>query len=522
MHQATEHSGPVIVPADEKPHRKPKRQESGSGPLFGAALPTKLIAYVSAIIIVVMFLTITLTNLWLAKAYYQGSNDNGIGQRLADKAQIIEAQLSFYQQIVDHAATQPTAQDILEYANETGAQAWALQMRRFLPQALGVAVMTREGKILGEPAEQELCPQCLTDLAKLNQNEKTPMPPVHRDAEGLAHFDLVAPVLDEAENPMGMLFVSFELDNLQLLIRNATSGGQHLILNDGQGQLIAEYNRISEPVKTRKQQLAIDNSNWTLSLTENSSGSLPSFLSLAIFNASAFLLTVGIIAFLVRYAMRSLSSDFAQVKTLLNNLAEGAKMDDELPTPQLRETAEILPSITHIRQSIDDKAQLLEHTQLSDDLTGLPNRRQFNLDFVHAYDFARRGVSVCVTLLRLQDLERLDNSQADLAIKTLTKALKSHARKIDHIARIDEDHFALLMFGMTADGVTPCLQRLHDAFQDRQKQHPGIPDESICGLYCGYTLIHPHRDNNASEVYKRAEAALLEAQESDDQRIIAA
>jgi diguanylate cyclase (GGDEF)-like protein len=522
MHQAAEHSNPVIAPPGEKRHQEPERQSPGWGSLIGIAPPIKLIAYISATIVVAMFLTITVTNLWLAKAYYQSPDDNGISQRLADKAQIIAAQLTFYQQIVDHVAKQPTTQDILEYRNETSAQTWALQMRRFLPQALGVAVMTREGRVLGEPAVQELCPQCLTDLARLSQNEKTPTPPVHRDAAGLAHFDLVAPVLDEAENPMGMLFVSFRLDSLQPLVREATNGGQRLVLNDGQGQPIAEYNRISDPAKTRERQFAINNSNWTLSLTENASGSLPSFLSLAIFNVSAFLLTVGIIAFLVRYAMRSLSSDFAQIKALLNKLAEGAKVDDETPTPQLRETAEILPAITHIRRDIDKKQQLLEHTQLSDDLTGLPNRRQFNLDFIRAYDFARRSTPVCVTLLRLQDLERLDNSQADLAIKVLAKTLKGHARKIDPIARIDEDHFALLMFGMTADGATPSLQRLYDAYQERQKQHPGIPDKLMCKLYCGYTLIHPHRDNSASEVYRRAEVALLEAQKSDNQHIISA
>lgn len=529
MYQASEHRGPVVSVASRKPApeseaaaiRDDEAPRHGPRRLLGR-LPIKFLAYASAVIIIALFLAVTAANLILTKSYYQGSENDGIAQRLADKAETIEAQLAFLQQIVNHVAVQPTTQDILEYKDVTSAQAWALQMRRFVPQAMGVALLTDSGTILGAPAEQPLSPQSLTDLAKLSQQETVSQPPVHRSSPETTHFDLVAPVLDEAGNPMGMLFVSFGLDTLQPLLNNSTNSGQSLVLRDGQGNVIGRHSRLQEGTKTRNLQLPVGDTDWQLDLTEDASKSLPSFLSLSIFNISAFLLIVGTIAFMVRYAMCSLNTDFTQIKSLLNHLAEGEALEEELTTPQLRETAEILPAISHIRRDLDKKQQLLESQQLNDELTGLPNRRQFNLDFARAYDFARRGTPVCVTLLQLDGMEHLNAKQTQQVVKLLAKTLKSCARKIDHVARLEQGQFALLLFGMSAEGVMPCLERLQQTFRELQTQHPAISSNQVCSLSCGYTLIHPHRDNNAAEVLKRTESALAEARNADGLHIIAA
>ncbi len=262
--------------------------------------------------------------------------------------------------------------------------------------------------------------------------------------------------------------------------------------------------------------------DFEFSLTKPTNGLQPSFLILAIFNAVALLLTVIVIGFLVRYIMRSMTTDFEQVKSLLNSLAEGEPLEAELTTPRLRETAEVFPAITHINRNFDKKQQLLEHQELNDNLTGLSNRRQFNIEFARAYDFARRGTPVCVVLMRITNLEKLDQNQVNQVVKVLSKTLKEHSRKVDLTARLDYGEFALLMFGASPEGTAPCLERLCRSFRKHQMEHPVIPKENICPLYCGYTRIHAHRDKNAAVVLKRAETALAEAQESSDRHIISA
>ncbi len=183
MHQTSEHSKPVVFSSDQKQARKPLRY----------TLSIKAITYASATIIIFLFLGITAINLTLSKGHYQGTG-NRLPQYLTDKASAIETQLSLFNQIVKYVAAQPTTQDILEYKDEAGAQAWATQMRRFLPQALGVTLLTPNGKVLGDPPGQRLTPQCLTDMSKINQHEAAKTPAVHTDSEGVTHFDLTFPI----------------------------------------------------------------------------------------------------------------------------------------------------------------------------------------------------------------------------------------------------------------------------------------------------------------------------------------
>ena len=512
MYQASEHSRPVVYPSGQKRGAKQPQYN----------LSIKLVAYASAIIIIFLFMGITAINLNLSKDHYQGGK-NQLPKHLADQASAIETQLSLFSQIVKHVSTQPTTQDILEHRDEAGAQAWAIQMRRFLPQALGVTLLTPSGKVLGDPPGQRLTPQCLTDMSKIKQHEATKAPAVHTDPSGAVHFDLTAHIFDEAENQIGMLFVSFGLDSLEPLLNKKTDAPGHLNLLDGYGAIFAQQNQpgdSSDQGDTQKILVNLAGTDWQLSLTEPTNELRPSFLILATFNIVALLLTVVVIGFLVRYIMRSMTTDFEQVKALLNSLAEGESLEAELATPRLRETAEVFPAITHINRNFDKKQQLLDHHELNDNITGLSNRRQFNIEFARAYDFASRGTPVCVVVMRIPGIQSLNTNQTNQVIKILGKTLREHARKVDHPARLSSDEFALLMFGASPEGTTPCLERLCRSFRKHQNEHPAIPQDNVCTLYCGYTRIHAHRDKNAAQVLKRAEAALAEAQKSSDHHII--
>ena len=61
----------------------------------------------------------------------------------------------------------------------------------------------------------------------------------------------------------------------------------------------------------------IEGTDWQLSLAEPSTGLRSSFIFLTLFNIVALVLTVAIIGFLIRYIMRSMETDFEQVKSLL-------------------------------------------------------------------------------------------------------------------------------------------------------------------------------------------------------------
>ena len=503
MYQSPEHGGAAVYSAPEATQDKPAHR----------ALSVKTQSIIGATLIILLFLAVSAVNLTLAKAYYQPQGDNGLSTRLQAKAQLIESRLAYLRQLIERVARQPTTQDLLSTGDNARAQRWALQMQRFFPQALGVAVIDNNANVLGEPPNHQIGPFCLTDLAQLSQGAKIKAPPVHPQAQPAPHFDLSAPVFDDAENRLGLLFVSFALDGLQDLLRTNNPAGQQFVLRDGHGNIFVQSGELAADATPHSARWPLHKTDWQLELTEPAvSATTPSFISLLIFNISAFLLIVGSIALLVRRHTHRVEGDFLQVREHIEDLAHG-RTDAETPKPGLGEAAHILPALSSIRQNLSAQQQKLAQQNRTDAPTGLANRRQFNLEFSRAYDFARRNMPVCVVLSRLEGLDKLAEKAAYRSVKLLARALLRSSRKVDLAARLGEDQFGLLLFNTKRDGIEPCLQRLQDSFHSQQLKHADIPDDKACSLRCGYTLIHRHRDNDAGQVLARAEQALGDADE---------
>lgn len=508
MYQPPEHGGPAIYASPKAPLTIPAHKP----------LPVKTRTYLGAALIIILFLALSAINLSLAKFYYQSQGDSDLIPQLQAKAQRIESRLSYLHELVRHIARQPTTQDLLTLSDTDSAQHWALQIRRFLPRASGVALLDGHGNILGDPISQQLDPLCLSDLEQLSQGSHVKSPPVHLGIPQLAHFDLTTPVLDEADNPLGLLFVSFDLDKLQALLHDNSRNGQHFILRDGHGDVITQWGHLATDITAHSASLPIHHSDWQLQLTEAAPSLASSgFISLVIFNISAFLLIVGSLVLLVRRHSRRIESDFQQVRSHIEQLASG-RADAELPSPGLSETARILPALSDIRHNLGTQQQQLIRQNRTDPLTGLANHRQFNTEFTRAYDFARRNISVCVVRIRLSGVNTLPEETARHTVKRLARALLQVSRKVDLVARLGDDQFALLLIGSKRNGIEACLQRLRDSFYDQRRKHPDTADDTACILHCGYTLIHRHRDNDPGQVLARTEQALREA--DDKQPVI--
>ncbi len=504
MYQSPEHGGPAIHATPKAPPVAPARK----------SLSVKTRAYLGAVLIMVLFLAISAINLGLAKLYYQPRDGHGLTPPLQAKAQLIESRLDYWQQLIEHIARQPTTQDLLTLGDTASAQRWALQIRRFLPSASGVALLDDNSNILGEPLDPQLGPLCLADLGRLLQGQRVKSPPVHQATPGQAHFDLTSPVLDETDNPLGLLFVSFGLGELQTLLREHSRDGQQFTLRDGHGDIIAQWGSLADGSTPHSASLPIRHGDWQLQLTEAAPGPASTgFLSLVIFNISAFLLIAASLALLVRRHSRRVEGDFQQVRSHIEQLAQG-RADTEPPAPRLREAARILPALNHIRHNLGTQQQQLARQSRTDPLTGLANRRQFNVEFTRAYGFARRNLPVCVVRIQLHGLDAQSQESARHTLKLLARTLLQISRKVDLAARLGDDQFALLLFGSKRNGAEACLQRLRDSFHARQRQHPHTSGDTPCTLRCGYTLIHRHRDNDPERILARAEQALHEADDA--------
>ena len=453
-------------------------------------------------------------NLMLVRSHYKNYENEQIKEQLENKALILGKQLRLYHQVIANVAAETSTRDMLTFGDPKSSHQWALQMRKFIPQSIGVALLSTKGKVLGDPVSLRLGPQCLTDLTRLSQGENIAHPPIHRDIPELSHFDLTTPIFDEQNLQIGLLFVSFSLDTLKSTLQESVSKEQLLQLLDIEGEPIAVAGSISTTREQYNISMRVPDSTWTIKLTENLASALPIYLTLSLSNLTTSIIVIALILFFIGYATRLFKSDFNKVKARLIQVSEGV-LEEANPTIQLKETAEIIPSIEYIAKDIQKKQQMIANQSWIDELTGLPNRRHFNNEFVRAYNLARRGIPMAVVLINLDNFKTLNVSAGktagDQALKLLANTLQQYCRKTDFAARLGGDEFALLLLDMQHEKIRPCIEKLAETFLEQQERHPAVPDEFRCTLSCGFTFINVHRDYNAAAVLTRADKTLSEA-----------
>ena len=133
---------------------------------------------------------------------------------------------------------------------------------------------------------------------------------------------------------------------------------------------------------------------------------------------------------------------------------------------------------------LQDLAVMVEHEiaaiQLAtlDELTGISNRRGFNMLAVHALSLARRyGLTATMLVFDLNGFKPINDTfghaEGDRALVAFAKLLKESFRDSDVFARIGGDEFVALLVDTDAEKVTGVVQRFRqvlDEYNDREKR----------------------------------------------------
>ena len=105
------------------------------------------------------------------------------------------------------------------------------------------------------------------------------------------------------------------------------------------------------------------------------------------------------------------------------------------------------------------------HESLTDDLTGLPNRRAFDVRFANRVrDLQRLGGTLGLVLLDLDNFKAINDTyghpQGDVVLREAARVLRETSREIDHTARYGGEEFALLLPGTNLEGAFELAERV--------------------------------------------------------------
>lgn len=182
-----------------------------------------------------------------------------------------------------------------------------------------------------------------------------------------------------------------------------------------------------------------------------------------------------------------------------------------------------LIEFTAVIRDITDRVRLMDLLQkqaVTDELTGLPNRREF-LDVVEKVLAQDEALSVFI--LDIDHFKKINDSYGhdvgDEVLRILAKVGMASSRKADVFARWGGEEFVAALPGTDADGARVVAEKLRLKFEQQDFAHEWRNGNAVpFTVTIGVTTRAPgERDLNA--MLKRADEALYRAKESGRNRV---
>lgn len=170
-----------------------------------------------------------------------------------------------------------------------------------------------------------------------------------------------------------------------------------------------------------------------------------------------------------------------------------------------------------------DKQERLEYLAYYDALTGLANQHLFRDRLTqHMRGVVSGGHRLALFLLDLQRFKLINDSigrpAGDALLRQVGEWLGQNMGGIDLVARVDADHFAVVLPEVKPEGhLTGLLENRIEAF----RKHPFRVNDVVLRLAVTVGgALFPDDGANADTLFKHAEAALKKAKASGDQYLL--
>ena len=451
-----------------------------------------------AVTLIILLITVTLVTTGIGLFTLHGDyrtlasrHDAEAHDTVRNAALSIRNQIHFYQGILQLVSSKPEVANLLEFGDTAEITEWADNLRRILPGTLGTALTSEHGELYGDPTAQRVGPRCVLDMQTLVRGEPIEFPPLHTDVPGLEHFDLLTQVTSPSGDKSGTLFVSFRLSVLEELLHSMSTRGDRFELRNGAGEIGLATGPENPSQDASTYRMRVPDTSWELLLHRRVPVNSDSLMGLI--GADALILTLSgiLVVVLIRNTLGGFRKDMTRVHTALTDVLDGHYHPISEPTA-IKETRILLPDIEQLALRLQDQRNELRHQSLSDPLTGVFNRRYFDMMLAHLHEQSRRQSPAYLVIIDLNDFKQVNDEfghqTGDRVLQATAQYLLSRIRATDIVARLGGDEFALLLTHMAREGLEDWIVTLLEDYDRSELQSHG--ERAIfCRLSVGITAI---------------------------------
>ena len=196
---------------------------------------------------------------------------------------------------------------------------------------------------------------------------------------------------------------------------------------------------------------------------------------------------------------------------------------DERFSRETRKLAEWLASQAAVALDNARLHDVVQRQAITDDLTGLVNRRRFIEALDAEVERARRfGAPLTIVLADLDDFKQVNDEfghhGGDVVLRAFADLIRSHVRDVDVSGRIGGEEFAILLPETDRAGAARVAERMRRSLNSVPIS---VSDQSAIHAASSFGVAELAPEQSGDDLLREADAALYRAKDEGKNRVVA-
>jgi len=189
------------------------------------------------------------------------------------------------------------------------------------------------------------------------------------------------------------------------------------------------------------------------------------------------------------------------------------------------ELQSIKKTLEEKNQELEEVNQRLEELSYYDELTGAPNRRQFEQTLENRWEFLKRyDQPISLIMIDIDYFkeynDRYGHQTGDNCLRKVSRALGNCVnRESDTMARYGGEEFAVILPNTSREGAVNMAQTMRKSVEELAIPHEDSENEDVLTISLGVSTCENLDRIERDELIERADDALYEAKESGRNRV---